>query len=157
MPSKIRTPERLSRTKAGNPLFLFVDDPEGLATPRDFLLKVPANIQSETDLLAHYAKAGHFPAYFGGNWNALVDCLRDFAWVSQKRIVIAHDDLPLVDCDDKLRIYLEILETAIRDWADIEAGPVTGSPADMPEHELVVSFPSAVEARVVRVLGVSRP
>ena len=37
-------------------------------------------IQSKADLLRGIAQALRFPAYFGGNWDALVDCLRDMGW-----------------------------------------------------------------------------
>lgn len=32
------------------------------------------------DLLAAFAGALDFPAYFGGNWDALYDCLTDMSW-----------------------------------------------------------------------------
>lgn len=135
--------------------FLFVSNPAGLVTPQDFLLKVPGSIQTKTDLLFHYEKEGHFPGYFGGNWDALLDCLRDFSWASQKRIVIVHDDLPVISQEGELRVYLEILEAAVNDWKEVRRGPFAESPKEMPyvEHELVVGFPSSVEPTVIRVLG----
>jgi len=135
--------------------FLFVSDPAGLATPQDFVLRVRRNIQTKMDLLSHYAKEGHFPDYFGGNWDALLDCLRDFSWASQKRIVLAHDDLPVASQEDELRVYLEILETAVNDWKEVRGGPFAEPPKEMPyvEHELVVGFPSSAESTVIRVLG----
>ncbi|RUP21055.1 hypothetical protein BC936DRAFT_139218 [Jimgerdemannia flammicorona] len=39
---------------------------------------VPANISSKEDLLGTLAKELEFPSYFGRNWDALVDCLRDY-------------------------------------------------------------------------------
>jgi hypothetical protein len=68
-----------------------------------------------------------FPTYFGENWNALFDCLRDFHWVDKRRIVLVHDDVPDIPADD-LRVYLEILRDAVTDWR-------AGEP-----HELVVVF-----------------
>lgn len=143
---------------ANNLPFLFVSDPAGLVTPQDFSLKVPRGIHTKTELLAHYEKEGRFPDYFGGNWDALLDCLRDFSWVSQKRIVIIHDDLPVANQEDELRVYLEILETAVNDWKEVRRGPFTDPPKEMPyvEHELVVGFPSWVEPTVLRVLGSGR-
>ncbi|MFR9164902.1 MAG: barstar family protein [Dysgonomonas sp.] len=32
-----------------------------------------------------------FPNYFGFNWNALLDCLRDFDWIEEKYIILIHD------------------------------------------------------------------
>ena len=141
---------------AKNPPFVFVSDPTVLATPEEFLLRIAKGIETKHDLLLHYERAGNFPSYFGRNWDALQDCLGDFFWQKQKRIVIAHDDLPLANQEDELRIYLEILATAVKDWKGPRPGPfVEISSEEWPyiEHELVVAFPSAVEATVVRVLG----
>jgi hypothetical protein len=136
------------------PPFVFLTDPIDSATRQDFLVQVPTGIQTKSDLLAHYEKEGHFPAYFGRNWDALLDCLRDFSWANQKRIVIAHSDLPLANEEDELRVYLEILETAVKDWKQVRRGPFAEPPNEMPylEHELTVVFPSAVERTVIRVL-----
>jgi barstar (barnase inhibitor) len=138
--------------------FLFLSAPTSLATPQDFLLKIPRGIETKTDLFLHYEKEGHFPGYFGHNWDALLDCLRDFSWKDQKRIVIAHEDVPLTNWKHDLRIYLEILETAVNDWKELRPGPFAEPPSNMPyvAHELVVGFPSAAQAAIVRVLGVQR-
>ena len=67
-----------------------------------FLLEVPTGIQSKTELLNVFAKQGQFPEYYGKNWDALLDCLRDFSWITERKIVILHRDVPLssnsVDC-----------------------------------------------------------
>ena len=138
------------------PPFVFLGDPNGSATELDFLVDVPTGIQTKVDLLAHYEKEGRFPVYFGGNWDALLDCLRDFSWTNRKKIIIAHNDLPLVNREGDLRIYLEILETAVNDWMESRQGPFAGTPNGMAyvEHELVVVFPSAVEGMVKKVLNV---
>jgi hypothetical protein len=133
--------------------FLFVNDVSTLPTEHDFVLKVKKGIQSEADLLSHYELEGNFPGYFGRNWDALLDCLRDFSWASQKRIIIAHQDLPLENDVEGLRIYLDILETAINDWKEIREGPSFVPLDGVPfvKHELLVVFPSAVESRIARM------
>ncbi len=103
-------------------------------TAEDFALRLPKGIQNKTGLFSHFAKGGHFPAYFGNNWDALNDCLRDFSWLSQKRILIVHDDLPLSDNEKELLTYLEILDAAVTFWKRHE------------QHELLVIFPQATEA-----------
>lgn len=40
------------------------------------------------DFLAHMAKAMHFPATFGGNWDAFADCLKDLSWADAKGWVV---------------------------------------------------------------------
>jgi hypothetical protein len=61
-----------------------------------------------------------FPGYFGFNWDALSDCLRDFHWIDEKIIVIVHDELPNIPVAE-LKIYLDILCDAVIDWKPGEA------------------------------------
>jgi hypothetical protein len=133
--------------------FLFISDTGTLPTEHDFVIKVPRGVQSKADLLTHYEREGHFP-YFGFNWDALLDCLRDFSWVNQKRIIITHDDLPLSNDEKELRVYLEILETAVDDWKKVREGPFAEPPEGWAyiEHELLVVFPSSVESTIACIL-----
>jgi Barstar (barnase inhibitor) len=73
---------------------------------------------SKAALLAWYATALKFPAYFGHNWDALEECLRDLAWLPPGRILIHHCELPLqgkgqeADCKN----YLGLLTNTVRHW-----------------------------------------
>jgi RNAse (barnase) inhibitor barstar len=40
------------------------------------------------DFLEHLSLAMKFPGWFGGNWDALADCLRDLSWVDGKGYVV---------------------------------------------------------------------
>jgi RNAse (barnase) inhibitor barstar len=40
--------------------------------------------QNKKDFLVRVAKALSFPDWFGGNWDALYDCLTDLDWLSTK-------------------------------------------------------------------------
>lgn len=139
--------------------FVFIDDINKLATVQDFLLKVPKDIQSKSDLFSYYEKGGNFPDYFGSNWDALLDCLRDFSWINQRRIIITHGDLPLLKVVSELRVYLEILQTAVNDWKEVRKGPFAETSKEMPyvEHELLVVFPSSVETTITHVIGERDP
>jgi hypothetical protein len=48
----------------------------------------PAQISSEEELLSAVAEALRFPDYFGGNWDALDDCLRDMNWLPSAGCVL---------------------------------------------------------------------
>ncbi|HTP26066.1 MAG TPA: barstar family protein, partial [Anaeromyxobacteraceae bacterium] len=47
------------------------------------------------------------PDYFGRNWDALWDVLRDLSWIQARRVVLAHLDLPCLAAPE-LRIYLRL-------------------------------------------------
>ena len=123
------------------------------APGEEFLLEVPAGIQSKGELLEALARAGQFPEYFGGNWDALLDCLRDFGWVREKQIVIVHSDVPLyanpVDC----RIYLETLREAANDWTRTAGRSEVATDATaFPDHVLRVLFPDSERSTVSDML-----
>ncbi|WP_211322387.1 barstar family protein [Paracidovorax anthurii] len=120
-----------------------------------FILKVPAGIGSKTELLAVLASAGHFPEYFGGNWDALEDCLRDLSWISQKEVVILHNDLPLQGTPADCRIYLEVLQTVLADWAEIARPNAAEPPSEWAyvDHDLRIVFPLEAEKTVAKLRG----
>jgi hypothetical protein len=130
--------------------FLFIREASMAATSEDFVLEIPVGITNATALLEAYARNGHFPDHFGGNWDALLDCLRDFSWIATRRIVIAHRDLPLARDEQRLTTYLQILATAVTDWRKVR--PVTDVSVRYVDHELAVAFPVTTEA-AVRALG----
>ncbi len=116
-----------------------------------FVIRVPAHILSKADLLAALATTGRFPDYFGRNWDSLLDCLRDFHWIEEQRIVIAHTDLPLQTLPKECRTYLEILRDSVLDWT--RHGDPDGNHSSMPlEHELLVLFPASLQSRTMDAL-----
>ena len=73
---------------------------------------------SKSALLAWYATALNFPGYFGHNWDALEECLRDLAWLPPGRILIHHRDLPLQGKGQlaECRSYLALLANTVHHW-----------------------------------------
>jgi hypothetical protein len=70
---------------------------------------------NKKDLLEKLSVSLLFPKYFGFNWDALSECLKDFSWLEQKSIVISHEEIPR--CSEReLKTYLEILIDAIESW-----------------------------------------
>ncbi len=43
------------------------------------------------EFLAHISKGLKFPAHFGGNWDALNDCLTDLNWIDSKGFVLIFE------------------------------------------------------------------
>ncbi|MFD8497687.1 barstar family protein [Amycolatopsis sp. NPDC059657] len=60
-----------------------------------------------------------FPAYFGWNWNALFECLRDLAWIPADRylLVIENPGEILTSDDDDLDHLTRILFKAAKEWS----------------------------------------
>lgn len=97
-------------------VFLFTDDLETLEEKGTLLIVVPAGHDDKRRLLTWYAEALRFPFHFGGNWDALSDCLSDLSWIAEKGILIAHRDIPLATEPAARSIYLDILANAARSW-----------------------------------------
>lgn len=78
-----------------------------------------ADLGGATDkesLLRRLAPALGFPAWFGGNWDALEDCLCDLAWrAGDGHVFVLRDyqDLP----PDDLGVLLDVLATSAAYWA----------------------------------------
>jgi len=47
-----------------------------------------SHAHDKEDFLADLSKAMRFPDWFGGNWDALADCLKDLSWLQAKGWVV---------------------------------------------------------------------
>ncbi|MBB3058264.1 barstar family protein [Mucilaginibacter gotjawali] len=98
-----------------------------------------SGVTNKETLLSTLCKELKFPNYFGFNWDALYDLLRDFDWIKERRIVLVHDTLPILDYEN-LYTYVEILYDSVYDWKDDE------------NHYLEVVFPKDCESIVKEIL-----
>ncbi|MFI6444497.1 barstar family protein [Kitasatospora sp. NPDC050543] len=77
-----------------------------------------AEMGDEQGLFEQMSARLRFPVYFGWNWNALSDCLRDMGWAPADHylIVIERSALMLQECAEDRETVLKILERAGRHW-----------------------------------------
>jgi len=99
------------------------------------IVTVPASIGTKESLFDVVSTGLLFPEYFGRNWDALEECLRDLAWLPAGCVVIDHEGLPPLD-SQSLRTYLSILKGAVEKWRKTS------------ERQLLVSFPLGEEGAV---------
>ena len=50
------------------------------------------DVESEQELFARIASEMRFPDYFGSNWDAFDECLRDLEWLPSKGYVLILDN-----------------------------------------------------------------
>lgn len=69
-------------------------------------------------LLNAFARALEFPAGFGGNWDALADCLQDLSWLpEQGRMLVLRGAADFAAAEsDGHELLLEILGAAADYW-----------------------------------------
>jgi hypothetical protein len=122
--------------------FRFVDNPAAWADVDACVVRIPRGVRSKRDLLAEYVDQLRLPKYFGWNWDALDECLRDLHWLPDaQRVALVHEGLPLHRGARGRRTYVQLLRDAVAAWA---AGD---------EHELIVVFPIQLREEIADLLS----
>lgn len=70
---------------------------------------MPSGIIDPKYIFAFYSWVFNFPGWFGNNWDALADCLRDITPMNFRRILIKHVDVPFMTGSRDRAIYLDVL------------------------------------------------
>jgi len=76
-----------------------------------------SSVLDKNELLARLARGLHFPAWFGGNWDALEDCLTDLSWLGGDGHVLLLEGASSLNSDD-FGIFADVLSSSARFWAE---------------------------------------
>jgi len=79
-----------------------------------------AEVRDKATLLARIAAALNFPAWFGGNWDALEDCLTDLSWREARAHLLlfeGYEPLRAAPGDD-FGVLLDILGSSAEFWTE---------------------------------------
>lgn len=116
---------------------------------------MPPGIRTKAALLDELYHRLHFPDYFGDNWDALEECIRDLSWLPPGTVILRHSDLPLTEDVANLKTYLSILRDTVQkaDWDYLWGNKWSGSR----ERDLVVVFPPEIREPVAWLLRPSTP
>jgi len=71
----------------------------------------------KAEILRQLARALAFPAWFGGNWDALEDCLGDLSWSSAAGHVVLVEGAAQAVADD-VGVLRDILASAAASWCE---------------------------------------
>lgn len=88
-------------------------DETGLPPSAALVAEVPPGIRSTPTLLEELYQRLRFPDYFGSNWDALWECIRDLSWLPPGPVVLKHRDLPLAGDVASQKAYLSILSDTV--------------------------------------------
>lgn len=104
-------------------------------------------------LFAEFAAAFQFPYYFGENWAAFDECIKDMDWfpsrgyvplVSDAAALLARED------DSQLRVFLRVVSTAVETYAQpIARGEAWDRPA-LPFHLVLHEVPGNTPPLIAR-------
>lgn len=75
-----------------------------------------AGVRDKAALLAALARALGFPDWFGGNWDALEDCLTDLSWRDPGEIRLVLEGWSGLEAED-LEVLIDVLGAAAAYWA----------------------------------------
>lgn len=92
------------------------------------------------ELFRGYVREFSFPEYFGWNWAAFSECMRDLAWLPSRAYltVIFHSDQVLSAEPEETATYMRQLDNIGRRWAGAFAlGPDWGG-GEVPFHTVFV-------------------
>ena len=93
------------------------------AAMRDAGLRVAtidlAGCHDKRTLLMRMASQLDFPRTFGGNWDALLDCLRDLSWLKANGYALFFSDADGLrrDAEKDFDTLLDVLDEASQYWA----------------------------------------
>jgi hypothetical protein len=102
-------------------------------------------MQTMEGLFREFVRAFEFPEYFGWNWAAFHECIRDLSWIPAKSylILIRHAEQLLSADEEELPTFRRLMEDAGRYWANAFAlGPAFGG-GQVPFNLVLAGRPSA--------------
>ena len=74
-------------------------------------------LKGKDQFLKHIAEALAFPRWFGGNWDALEDCLSDLSWRDAQGWVLIFRNFDGLPRDD-LGVLIDVLASCAEYWAE---------------------------------------
>lgn len=117
---------------------------------------MPRGIETKSSLMEAISDALDFPDYFGRNWDALDECIRDLSWLPAGAVTLEHVDLPLAQDPPSLGIYLDILNRAVLSSRETQNPLIVAFPRGSREPGAVGLVRDRRESRtLVNLVGVS--
>lgn len=86
--------------------------------------------RTKSALLAQLGARLCFPEYFGRNWDALDECVRDLAWMPARGYVLAVTNADELLSDDRrdYETFISLMRTAGAEWATPRTSGAFGTP-----------------------------
>ena len=99
-----------------------VNNPNQFRDSTAFVVRLPRGIRSKHKLFAILADKLRFPTYFGWNWDACEELLRDLSWLPGQPIVIVHEDLPFGAGGENRPLYEQLIRDVALHWQAVQPG-----------------------------------
>jgi RNAse (barnase) inhibitor barstar len=83
------------------------------------IINIRKKIKNKRELFNLFSTTLDFPSYFGKNWDALYDCLCDLNWITEKSLLMMHQDVPFKSSKEQ-ETYLKLLLDVVNHWEKIK-------------------------------------
>ncbi len=94
------------------------DEREALRREGFYVAEISADaLVSPAALFAALARALEFPAYFGRNWDAVDECLRDLEWLGANRVVLVVEGADSHGLTGPFAGLLQCWLSAAQEWS----------------------------------------
>jgi hypothetical protein len=113
-------------------------------------------MRNVSGLFNEFGAALQFPYYFGENWNAFDECIKDLSWLNASGyVLIVHDaDQILIedaDSEGQMQSLLKILKSAALAWSiPVDEGAAWDRPSK-PFHVIFQASPESMDAFHIRI------
>ena len=89
-----------------------------------------SRIRNKADVMTMFASELRFPDYFGENWDALLDVLRDMSWFDSRGFVLLISNGESFDRlrRDEHRALVDILTQAVSYWREEQSNDASTRP-----------------------------
>jgi hypothetical protein len=115
-----------------------------------------SKMRTISGLFNEFGAALQFPYYFGENWNAFDECVKDLSWLyASGFVLIVHDaDQILIEATDsegQIQSLLRILNSAAKEWSiPVEKGVAWDRPSK-PFHVIFQVTPDKADNFRIRL------
>ncbi len=79
-------------------------------------------IDTKSEFLRASAASMDFPTYFGQNWDAFEECIRDLSWAPAQGYVLLYDHVApfATNQPDEWKVAHAILKNAVAEWRNLD-------------------------------------
>ena len=115
------TPESIIRAGRSGVFYVQPGEAEAFATERSyqFFAIDASELLDKQSFIDALKEKLNFPEYFGNNWDAVVDMLRDLSWMPASGYVLLITGLERLQAEneEEYRIALDVLHDGAQFWA----------------------------------------
>ena len=115
-----------------------------LAIPPDsglLVARISTRIDRKDQFFETLRRELQLPDYFGANWDALEECLRDLSWLTNYRgVLLVHAGLPFHSGNRSRNIDLQILQDTVQYWTQESPFTFTTLFPERSRHEITKSL-----------------